>query len=351
MDTVIRVHTLDVAICISHGISTLEKGMNPSVLSPVMDLIVGPTDPLKLCVALSRVSSLLNSVWKLILSPTRLKQRSELNTYSTDAYDTARALEMVVSGGQWKRKDNKRLDLFTEVVSVSLLVLYCHLQHHNDTIIKTQEDFFINICTSHFIVRVRKGLLKVCMWEGVGDRTELKYFDPHSYGRQCCVFLVLQGFSTGSPEAHSAGWWLSLLHLISIFSGPQLIRAPRPLRPDVTLPTTSRLSPSLTLTATLLTSVLTELYNSSKPTQSPIRSSKSHVWSSSSGNNCHPVHRSLSSGASVYECTMGIFFTSSHSVSQFPPTWFPLLTAIRMCRLLPVHYLGMAFLAGSKAKI
>ena len=41
-------------------------------------------------------------------------------------------------------------------------MLYCHLQHHNDTIIKTQEDFFINICTSHFIVRVRKGLLKVC---------------------------------------------------------------------------------------------------------------------------------------------------------------------------------------------
>ena len=31
------------------------------------------------------------------------------------------------------------------------------MQNPNDTIIKTQEDFFINICTSHFIVRVRKG--------------------------------------------------------------------------------------------------------------------------------------------------------------------------------------------------
>ena len=30
-----------------------------------------------------------------------------------------------------------------------------------------------------------------------------------------------------------------------------------------------------------------------------------HVWSSSSGNNCHGVQRSLSSSASVYECTMG----------------------------------------------
>ena len=96
---------------------------------------------------------------------------------------------------------------------------------------------------------------------------------------------------------------------------------------------------------------MTELCNRSTTTQSPTRSLKSHVWSSSSVNNCHAVHRSLSSGASVYECTMGIFFTSYHFVSQFPPTRFPLITAIRMCHLLPVHHLGMAFLAGSKAKI
>ena len=77
------------------------------------------------------------------------------------------------------------------------------------------------------------------------------------------------------------------------------------------------------LTGTNLTSVLTELYNSSTSTQSPTRSLKSHVWSSSSGNNCHAVHRSLSSGASVYECTMGIFFylvpfrqtISAHAIS------------------------------------
>ena len=33
--------------------------------------------------------------------------------------------------------------------------------------------------------------------------------------------------STGGPGAHSAGWWLSLLHLISIFSGPQFNRGPQ----------------------------------------------------------------------------------------------------------------------------
>ena len=74
---------------------------------------------------------------------------------------------------------------------------------------------------------------------------------------------------------------------------------------------------SATPAATVWHFVLTELYNSSTPTQSPTRSLEWHVWSSSSGNNCH---RSLSSGASVYECTMGIF-TSSHLISLNPPTW------------------------------
>ena len=42
------------------------------------------------------------------------------------------------------------------------------------------------------------------------------------------------------------------------------------------------------------------------------------------------------------------FFSLSHFISQFPPTQFPLITA--MCHLLPVHHLGMAFLAGSKGQ-
>ena len=148
------------------------------------------------------------------------------------------------------------------------------------------------------------------MWEGVGDRTELQYIDPHSYGRQRCVFLVLQGCSTGGVGAQvSTRWWLSLLHLITKWS-PKLHRGSRgPLRPGVAFPTTSCLRHLWPPT------VLTELYNSSTPTQSPTQSLEWHVWSSSSGNNCHAVDRSLSSGASVYECTMGCF-TLSHFVSQ-----------------------------------
>ena len=81
--------------------------------------------------------------------------------------------------------------------------------------------------------------------------------------------------------------WLSLLQLVS----------------------NSNLSPTDTPT---LTSVWTELYNSSTSTQSPTRFLEWHVWSSSSGNNCHAVHRSLSSGASLWSGT----FTLSHIISR-----------------------------------
>ena len=102
-------------------------------------------------------------------------------------------------------------------------------------------------------------------------------------------------------------------------------------------------------TATNLTSVLTELYNGSMPIQSPTRSLESHVGSSSSGNNCHAVQRSLSSGASVYESIMG-FFTSSYFISQFLPMQFPLITAIRMCHFFRCITLEWHFWPGRRPK-
>ena len=115
--------------------------------------------------------------------------------------------------------------------------------------------------------------------------------------------------STEGPGVHFAGCWLSLLHLISNFSGPQtpsgFPTAPSagcgfPYHNSSIIP-----SPTVTGLRTVLTSVLTELYNSSTSTRSPTRSLEWHDWSSSSGNICHAVRRSLSSGASVYECIMG----------------------------------------------
>ena len=123
----------------------------------------------------------------------------------------------------------------------NILLLYCHLQHHNNTIIKMQEDFFINICTSHFIVRVQKGLLEVFVWEGVGDRTETAIFWPHSYGRQRCVFSC-------SPDAQPEAQRPTLLgdgFLYCILSAssldPNSIGGPEHLRPVVAFLTTSRL--------------------------------------------------------------------------------------------------------------
>ena len=155
------------------------------------------------------------------------------------------------------------------------------------------------------------------MWEGAEDRTELQHSDPHSYGHQRCVFLFLQGCSTGGPGAQlSAECWLSLPHL------------------------------SQTGLQTLWHPVFTELYNSSIAHSISL---EWHVWSSSSGNNCHAVHRSLSSGASVYDCTMGVHLVPYCQPS--PPMRFLLITAIEMCNFLPVDHFGMACLAGSKFNI
>ena len=136
------------------------------------------------------------------------------------------------------------------------------------------------------------------------------------------INVVSFSFSRAAqPEARGPsslpGWWLSLPHLVSNSSDLQI---------------TDFL---YTLSYIIV--------------QSPTQSLEWHVWSSSSGNNCHAVHRSLSSGASVYECTMG--FNLVPSCQAGPPRRFLLITAIGMCHFLPVHHFGMACLAGSKVNI
>ena len=104
-------------------------------------------------------------------------------------------------------------------------MLYSHLQHHNDTIIKQTQGqrrkkkgmkdagrllYNIFYLTSLF-VRFWKGLLKVCVWEVAGDRTLLKYFDPEVVA----VSIVSFSFSMVAqpdPGVNSSVRWLSLLH-------------------------------------------------------------------------------------------------------------------------------------------
>ena len=152
------------------------------------------------------------------------------------------------------------------------------------------------------------------------------------------------GLLNRSPGVHSAGCWFSLLHLVIshsnstrlyclLFNSSALHYLQTPTRwyghasmPPQFLPISGDRDVSLPL------------------------SLEWPVWSSSSGNNCHAVQRLLSSGASVYESMMGFFFTSSHFIGQFPPTWFPLITAIRMCHFLLVHHLEWHFWPGQKVK-
>ena len=111
---------------------------------------------------------------------------------------------------------------------------------------------------SHFI-------WKVCVWEWVGDRTELQYINPHSYGHRVSfpfswaaesgswgsaslgtgflyriLFLtrLIPNCSVRGLRAHSAGCWLYLPHLVSNWSGlqtnwlpvsPSYIKVQRPL--------------------------------------------------------------------------------------------------------------------------
>ena len=138
---------------------------------------------------------------------------------------------------------------------------------------------------------------------------------PPLFDHQRCVFLFLQGCSTRGPLC----WVLFFLpHLVTNGSG---------LQTDL---------------QTNWLPVFTELYNSSI-------SLEWHVWSSSSRNNCHAVHWSLSSGASVYECTM-VFYLVPYCQSSLLMRFLP-ITAIGMCHFLPLHHFGMACLAGSKVNI
>ena len=161
------------------------------------------------------------------------------------------------------------------------------------------------------------------MWEGVGDRTELKYFDPDSYGRQRCVFLVLLMLNRRP--------WGPLCWVLAFFTVFYQHLLWTPTRQGLKAPSAwcgfpfhnSSITPSPAQLKLQLNCVLTELYNSSTFTRSLTLSLESNVGSSSSGNNCHAVQRSLSSSASVYECTMGIFYLvpfhqsiSAHAISS-----------------------------------
>ena len=102
------------------------------------------------------------------------------------------------------------------------------------------EDFFIKICTSDFIARVRKGYSRFACERELETEQKLQYFDPHFYGRQRCVFLVLRMLNRRS--------WGPLCWVLAFFTASyqQLLWSPNSIGvsegpPGVAFPTTSRL--------------------------------------------------------------------------------------------------------------
>ena len=132
------------------------------------------------------------------------------------------------------------------------------------------------------------------MWEGVGDWTKTAIYWPPTLMAISVVSFSFSWCSTGGLGAQlSAGF---LYHISSLTH----------LVPNSWLP------------------VFTELYNSS------IAHSIAHsIFGMAcmiviSGNNCHAVRRSLSSGASVYECIMGFYLVPFRQPN--PPTRFLSIT-------------------------
>ena len=136
--------------------------------------------------------------------------------------------------------------------------------------------------------------------------------------------LCLSRSPDAQPEARGPLCWLSLLHLITNWSGPQtpsgVSRAPS-AGWWLSLPQLVSNSSDLQL-ADFLSSPSYIIVQS--PTHSPTQSLEWHVWSSSSVNNCHAVQRSLSSGTSVYECIMDFYHVPFHQPN--PPTRFLSIT-------------------------
>ena len=66
--------------------------------------------------------------------------------------------------------------------------------------IKTQGDFFIKIYTSHFIARVPKGCSRFACERELETEHNWNILTPKLWSQRC-VFLVLQGCSTGALES------------------------------------------------------------------------------------------------------------------------------------------------------
>ena len=226
-------------------------------------------------------------------------------------------------------------------VSDLKIVLYSHVPYHNDTIIKTEAGRKTSL-TIYVPLTLLQGFEKVVQGLNVrGSRRPNRNFNILT-STLMAVNHVSFSFSWCSTCWVLAFFTASYQHLL----WTPIHKGPKPLRPGVVFPTTSRLLRlqlyckwnSIQLLSWLRYIIV------QRPLDRPLdlwnrmfdRHQAEITFMQFTGHSL-PVRQSMS--------VPWEFFTSSHFTSQFPPMRFPLITAIRMCHLLPVHHLGMAFLA------
>ena len=103
-------------------------------------------------------------------------------------------------------------------------IIHIHLHMHAEHIdtIKMSDTVLLKKYTSHFI-------WKGCVWEGVGDRTELQHIDPHSIGHNHVSFPFSWAARLGAwgPTSLGAGFLYRILSLTGLVSKlQQLNRGP-----------------------------------------------------------------------------------------------------------------------------
>ena len=186
----------------------------------------------------------------------------------------------------------------------------------------------------------------VLLWEGAGDWTELKYFDLLLLWSTLCLSrsLMLNRRSWGPLCWVLAFFTASYQHLLWTPTH-QGLKAPSawcgfPYHISSITPTVCNSNSTATWPPSWLRYIIVQ-----HPLDRWNRMFNRHqaeITVMQFTGHSLPVHQSMS--------VPWEFFSSSHFISQFLPMRFPLITAIGMCHLLPVHHLGMAFLAGSKGQ-
>ena len=162
------------------------------------------------------------------------------------------------------------------------------------------------------------------MWEGAGDRTLLKYFDPEVMA----VSVVSFSFSMAAQPSTESPLSGVLAFPTTYRLSPQLYS---PVSTGSLNPTDRNSTVLCSIHRPYITFKLPRGDMDTPPQRLPISSDRDvslplslewPVWSSSSGNNWHPVQRSLSSGASFYESIMGFFLPPPISSANFRPRDF-----------------------------